>query len=234
MAIRVLVVEDEKKMNKMISDYLAALDYDVAGVYSGSDALARITKEQFDIVILDLMIPGIDGLSLARRVRTASALPIIMLTARSAEADKLVGLEMGADDYLTKPFSVRELEARIRAVLRRARPAAAAGSTADVLRHADLEMDRTRRSVRKDGVRLDLTPFQFDLLRRFLGSPGRVFTREELLEGNDDRSAEVYGRTVDAHVKNLRRILGPPRGKAGSYIVTVRGVGYRFLEEGEL
>jgi DNA-binding response OmpR family regulator len=234
MATRVLVVEDEKKMNKMIADYLAALGYAVESAWDGTDALARISQKAFDIVILDLMIPGIDGLSLVRRLRDQHDLPIIMLTARSSEADKLVGLEVGADDYMTKPFSVRELEARIRAVLRRAHPASRAAEKEKVIRYADIEMDPVRRSVKRRGARLDLTPFQFDLLRRFLRSPGRVFTREELLEGGNDRSAEVYGRTVDAHVKNLRKILGSPAGRAASYIATVRGVGYRLLEEEEL
>ncbi len=232
MKTRVLVVEDEKKLNKMIADYLTALGYSVTSAFDGTDALARTGRTAFDLAVLDIMIPGIDGLSLARRIRAASDLPIIMLTARSGEGDKLMGLEIGADDYLTKPFSVRELEARIRAVLRRARPSREP-SQEGIIRYADLEVDLSRRSVRRGDVRLALTPFQFDLLRRFLLSPGRVFSREELLEGEGDRSAETYERTVDAHVKNLRRVIGAP-AKAPSYIATVRGVGYRLLEEDEL
>jgi DNA-binding response OmpR family regulator len=233
---RVLVVEDEKKLNRMISDYLSALGYAVESAYDGTDALSKIERAKFDIVVLDVMLPGIDGLSLARRVRARSDLPLIMLTARSGEADKLMGLEVGADDYLTKPFSVRELEARVRTVLRRARPAARAGSPGEVIRYADFEMDLARRSVKRRGERLSLTPFQFDLLKRFLLAPGRVFSRGELLEGvggGGERSAEVYERTVDAHVKNLRRAIGTP-ARAPSYIATVRGVGYRLLEEEEL
>ncbi|MBN2353250.1 MAG: response regulator transcription factor [Spirochaetales bacterium] len=240
MKTRVLVVEDEKKLNKMIADYLSALGYAVTSAFDGTDALAKAGRTAFDIAVLDIMIPGIDGLTLARRIRTSPDLPgglphdlpIIMLTARSGEGDKLMGLEIGADDYMTKPFSVRELEARIRAVLRRARPSRE-GPADGMIRYADLEMDVSRRSVRRGGERLALTPFQFDLLRRFLLSPGRVFSREELLEGSGDRNAEAYERTVDAHVKNLRRVIGAPP-KAHSYIATVRGVGYRLLEEDEL
>jgi DNA-binding response OmpR family regulator len=233
MGARVLIVEDEKKMNKMISDYLKALGYSVESAYDGTDALVKISRLAFDIVVLDIMIPGIDGLSLGRRIRSSSELPIVMLTAKSAEADKLMGLEVGADDYMTKPFSIRELEARLRAVLRRVNPSVRDGGPTGLIRHADLELDPVRRSIKRHGVKLELTPFQYDLLRRFLLAPGRVFSREELLTGGGDRSTGVYERTVDAHIKNIRRIVGAP-GKAGSYIATVRGVGYRLLEEDEL
>jgi len=232
MANKVLVVDDEVKMVKLVRTYLEGAGFDVVVAYDGQEALTVFRHEQPDLVVLDLMLPRIDGLDVARTMRRGSDVPIIMLTARAEEADRLIGLELGADDYVVKPFSPRELVARVRAVLRRTTPAPA-GETVPprpgVISVGDLSLDLGRREARRAGRPIELTTAQFDLLTALARHPGQVFSRMQLLDAVQGESFEGYERTVDVHIKNLRRALGDdPRNPR--YIVTVRGVGYKFAE----
>jgi len=198
----------------------------------GTLALRLARSERPSLLVLDLMLPGMDGLDVARALREDPAthlLPIIMLTARVEEADRLIGLELGADDYITKPFSPRELVARVRAVLRRAEGDREA---ATVLRAGDLTIDLQRRGVRRNGESIELTATEFDLLAILAREPGRPFTRTQLLELAYDVNYAGFDRTVDAHIKNLRRKIEPdPRDP--KYVLTIYGVGYKFVEDGE-
>ncbi len=225
---RILVVEDERKLNDVVRDYLSSLGYEVSQCFAGPEALARCLSERFDLAVLDLMLPGLDGIEVARRIRAAGDLPIVMLTARDSEADKLLGLEVGADDYLTKPFSVRELGARIRAVLRRS-GGRSADAAAAAVSHRGVELDAAKRTVAKAGRGIDLTSAQFDLLRILLSAPGRVFTRGELIPTLSGYEYEGYERTNDVHVKNLRKALEDDPSEP-TLIQTVWGVGYRVAE----
>ncbi len=228
---RILVVEDERGLNRMVGDYLSALGFTVDSVFDGPEALRRVRAHAPDLIVLDLMLPGLDGLDVARRIREDSTVPIIMLTARAEEADKLIGLELGADDYLTKPFSLKELAARMRAVLRRTRHAEDApdGDGQAALAHLDLRLDPARRLVTRAGSPVPLTAVQFDILHLLLRHPGRVFTRLEILEAVQGISHEGYERTVDVHVKNLRKALEPDPARP-AYLLTVWGVGYKLAE----
>jgi DNA-binding response OmpR family regulator len=225
---RILVVEDERKLNDVVRDYLSSLGYEVSQCFTGPEALARCGAERFDLAVLDLMLPGLDGIEVARRIRAAGDLPIVMLTARDSEADKLLGLEVGADDYLTKPFSVRELGARIRAVLRRS-GGRSADSAAAAVSHRGVCLDAAKRTVAKAGRGIDLTSAQFDLLRILLSAPGRVFTRGELIQTLSGYEYEGYERTIDVHVKNLRKALEDDPSEP-TLILTVWGVGYKVAE----
>jgi DNA-binding response OmpR family regulator len=222
----ILVVDDEPRIAHLVRDYLEAAGYAVVLAYDGREALAAFRHEKPRLVVLDLMLPGMDGLDVARAIRKERETPIIMLTARVEEADKLVGLELGADDYVTKPFSPRELVARVRAVLRRSegRERAAPPLTA-----GDLEIDFEKRSVSVAGRPADLTPTEFDLLAVLARHPGRVFSRMELLERVQGYAYEGYERTVDAHIKNLRQKI-EENPKKPCYILTVYGLGYKFSE----
>jgi DNA-binding response OmpR family regulator len=223
----ILVVDDEAKIVKTVRAYLESAGFRVVSADDGQMALTVFRHERPALVVLDLGLPAIDGLDVARTLRRESDVPIIMLTARVDEADKLIGLELGADDYVTKPFSPRELVARVRAVLRRvggereqATPPITAG---------EVEIDLERRHVTVAGRMVDLTPTEFDLLVVLARNPGRVFTRLELLDRVQGYAFEGYERTVDAHVKNLRqKIEADP--KQPRYLLTVYGVGYRFAE----
>lgn len=221
---RVLVVDDEKKIVESCRLYLEHAGYAVVSAYNGEQALAEARESRPDLIVLDLMLPRVDGLEVCRRLRMDSQVPIIMLTARSTEEDKLVGLELGADDYLIKPFSPRELVARVRAILRRAPPAGASWC------FDDIEIDLERHEVRRRGEVVTLTPREFDLLVALARTPGRAFTRGRLLEVVFGTGAEVLERTVDAHVKNLRRKIEDDPA-APRLVVTVAGVGYRFAGE---
>ncbi len=224
----ILVVDDEPKLVKTVRAYLENAGFRVVTASDGQMALTVYRHEKPALVILDLGLPGMDGLDVARTLRRDSNVPIIMLTARVDETDKLIGLEMGADDYVTKPFSPRELVARVRAVLRRTggerEPAAAPIVAGDV--HVDLE--RRQATIGRQAV--DLTPTEFDLLVVLARHPGRVFSRLELLDRVQGYAFEGYERTVDAHVKNLRQKIEPDP-KEPRYVLTVYGVGYRFSEE---
>jgi len=226
---RILVVEDERKLNEVLRDYLSSLGYEVAQAFAGPEAVELASRERFDLLVLDLNLPGLDGIEAARRIRAGGEVPIVMLTARDAEADKLLGLEVGADDYLTKPFSLRELGARIRAVLRRCGSGRGEAACGEILSHRGIELDPAKRRVTKEGREVGLTSAQFELLRLLLGSPGRVFTRAELIEGISGYEYEGYERTVDVHVKNLRKAL-EDRPSEPELILTVWGVGYKARE----
>jgi two-component system alkaline phosphatase synthesis response regulator PhoP len=224
----ILVVDDEPKIVQLARDYLEAAGFTVVAAADGASALQATRTRHPDLVVLDLGLPLMDGLDVTRAIRRDSRLPIIMLTARGDESDKLVGLELGADDYVTKPFSPKELVARIRAVLRRTEDAAATAE-ADHIRVGDLELDVPRLLTTVAGRRVPLTATEFQLLTALARQPGRVFTRSQLLDAVHGVAFESYERAIDAHVKNIRRKLEvDPR--APRYIQTVHGVGYRFAE----
>ncbi len=223
----ILVVDDAPDIRRLTSDYLTHAGFRVLTAGTAESALRSVRTERPDLLILDLGLPDGDGLDVARAVRRTSDLPIIMLTARAEEADTLVGLELGADDYVTKPFSPRELVARVRAVLRRAD---ARRTPDDLIRVGDLELDLGRMLVTVAGGRVDLTPTEFQLLAAMARQPGRVFTRAQLLDAVHGVAFESYERAIDAHVKNIRRKLEPDP-HAPRYIVTVFGVGYRLADD---
>src|SRR5512136_38274 len=226
MAKKILVIDDEPKIVEICSDYLHAAGFDVISSGDGLQGLALARSQKPDLVVLDLMLPGMDGLDVCRELRRTSNTPIIMLTARVEETDKLIGLELGADDYITKPFSPRELVARVRAVLRRA---GGESSTAELIRVADLTLDRARYKVILPGREVTLTPTEFEILATLAGQPGRIFSRAQLLTATRGVAFESYERAVDSHVRNLRRKIEPE--DAPRYIITVHGVGYKFAEE---
>jgi len=222
----VLIVEDEPKITEVLKLYLERDGFQVAEAFDGTAALDVFHRHQPDLVILDLNLPGVDGLEVCRRLRKESAVPIIMLTARDEEADKLIGLELGADDYITKPFSPREVVARVRAVLRRAAPSQPAQGP---LRSGDLTVDTVRHEARRGDRLLDLTPTEFRLLEVLMRSPGRAFTRLQLLDLVQGEAFEGYERTIDAHIKNLRQKIEPDP-QHPTHVLTVYGVGYKFAE----
>jgi len=226
---KILIVDDEPKIARVVREYLEQAGYLVAWAEDGRQALHAIRTEKPHLVILDLGLPELDGLDVTRAIRRESSLPIIMLTARLEESDKLIGLELGADDYVTKPFSPKELVARVRAVLRRAEGAPAESDALIIM--GGLTIDSSRRQVSVDGRPVELTPTEFDLLTVLARNPGRVFSRLQLLDQVQGDAYEGYERTIDAHIKNLRHKIEPdPRRPR--WITTVYGVGYRF-EEGE-
>ena len=222
----ILVVDDEPRIAEICRDYLERAGFTVITTGNGADALALARAKHPDLIVLDLGLPKIDGLDVARSLRKHSNVPIIMLTARVEESDKLIGLELGADDYLTKPFSPRELVARVRAVFRRVD---IGPGRADVVRAADVTLDVPRMKVTVDNRPIDLTTTEFELLATMMRQPGRVFTRGQLLDAIRGEQVEPFERAIDAHVKNLRRKLEPdPRNPR--YVVTVYGVGYKFAD----
>jgi two-component system alkaline phosphatase synthesis response regulator PhoP len=224
----VLVVDDEPKIVQLARDYLESAGFAVLSAGDGPSALQAARTRRPDLIVLDLGLPGVDGLDVTRALRRDTTVPIIMLTARADESDKLVGLELGADDYVTKPFSPKELVARVRAVLRRTEQASVA-ATAELIRVGDLEIDVPRLGVSVRGREATLTATEFQLLAALARQPGRVFTRSQLLDAVHGVAFESYERAIDAHVKNIRRKLEPdPR--APRYILTVYGVGYRLAE----
>ncbi len=225
----ILVVDDEPQIVRVLRGYLEQAGMSVIVARDGPEALRLARQEQPAAIILDLMLPGMDGLDVCRAIRRESNVPILMLTARVEEADTLVGLELGADDYVTKPFSPREVVARVRALLRRARAAATAGQE-EVLVAGALRLDPARRTVQAGGRALELTPSEFDILRLLMSAPGRVFTRGQLLEAAQGSAYEGYERSIDTHIKNLRHKLGDSPRRP-EYIQTVHGVGYKMRED---
>ena len=226
----ILVVDDEPRIVQIVRDYLQHGGFAVLVAADGPTALRTARTGRPDLVVLDLGLPGLDGLDVARALRREGTVPIIMLTARTEESDKLVGLELGADDYLTKPFSPKELVARVRAVLRRAEGLA---SPSDVIRAgADVELDVPRMEARFGGRRVELTKSEFQIVAAMARQPGRVFTRAQLLDAVRGVAFEAYERAIDAHIKNIRKKIEPdPR--TPRYVLTVFGVGYRFAEPPE-
>ena len=221
----ILIVDDERKIRDLVRSYLEREGYAVLVADSGQGALEVLERANPDIVVLDLMLPDVSGEEVARSVRSHSDLPIIMLTAKAGEDDRVAGLHLGADDYLVKPFSPRELVARVEAVLRRASGGAANGAMS--LDEGRLVIDRESREVAVDGAAVELTRSEFDLLHALASRPGRVYSRYELITKVQGYDYEGYERTIDAHVKNLRRKLGDdPRHPR--YVLTVMGVGYKF------
>jgi two-component system alkaline phosphatase synthesis response regulator PhoP len=224
MAKRILVVDDEARLTSVIRGYLEEEGFEVVTAADGRQALFAARDHQPDLIILDLMMPEMDGWAFMRQYRRESDTPVIMLTARVEDTDKVVGLEMGADDYVTKPFSPRELIARVRAVLRRTGPETI---SPQLLRAGDLEMEPDARVARLAGSYLELTKMEFDLLATLMSSPGRAFTRLELLEHTQGYAYDGYERTIDVHVKNLRKKVEANPSQP-QYILTAFGVGYRF------
>ena len=222
----VLVVEDEPQIAQIVRDYLQHAGFGVVTTGDGAEALALVRQRAPDLIVLDLGLPRIDGLDVAKRLRHDTDIPIIMLTARVEESDRLAGLEVGADDYVTKPFSPRELVARVRAVLRRVEPGT---GHADVLRRADLIIDASKMTVTRNGSAIDLTPTEFQLVAALARRPGRVFTRAQLLDAVRGTEVESFERAIDAHIKNIRRKLEAD-SRSPRYLLTVYGIGYKFAE----
>jgi DNA-binding response OmpR family regulator len=225
----ILLVDDEDSVQKLLAYPLEREGFRVLQARDGEEALERFAAEEVDLVVLDLMLPKLDGLEVCKRLRAESQVPIIMLTARDDELDKVVGLELGADDYITKPFSIREFRSRVRALLRRAavtRPAAEGG---EVISAYGLVLDVARRSVEVDGTQVGLTYVEFELLRTLASYPGRVYSRRMLLESLWGAADYREPRTIDVHVRHLREKLERDPA-APEFILTVRGVGYRFRD----
>jgi DNA-binding response OmpR family regulator len=231
MAGNIMVVEDEPAVARGVQVALEREGYTVAVMPTGEDALANLRDAAPDLIVLDVRLPGIDGFEVCRRLRRESRAPVIFLTARADEVDKVVGLEIGADDYLVKPFSVRELVSRVKALLRRAYGELADTETGRTLRRGDLVIDLERRRVTRDGERITLTTTEFDLLRHMAAKPGRVYTRTQLLELVRDYDAlDQDERTINVHISHIRDKIEPDPAQP-RYIRTVRGVGYAFAED---
>lgn len=226
---KILIIEDEVELVKVLRSYLEQSGYQVIEALRGDKGLALWEQHKPDLVILDLNLPGMDGLDVARHIRQKSDTPILMLTARVEETDQIVGLEIGADDYVSKPFSPKVVVARVRALLRRS---AGERGVGQMIRVADLEIDVEAHSVRRGGELIELTPTEFNLLVAMASQPGRVFSRLQLLEASQGGGLRSYERTIDAHIKNLRAKLERDP-KHPQYIETVFGVGYRFTRTSE-
>ena len=223
----ILIIEDEPELVKVLRSYLEQAGFNVLSAQRGDTGLSTWELKRPDLVILDLNLPGMDGLDVAREIRRKTDTPIIMLTARVEETDQLIGLELGADDYITKPFSPRIVVARVRALLRRSE---AGPSAPKILRAADLEIDLDAHTLLRSGATIEVTPTEFNLLAALASQPGRAFSRLQLLEASQGTAYEGYERTIDAHIKNLRaKIELDPKNPR--YIETVFGVGYRFSKE---
>ena len=220
----VLVVEDEPRLALLVCDYLRAAGFEAASIADGAEVLPAVRQRPPDLIVLDLMLPHRDGLSLCRELRGFSDVPIVMVTARVEEVDRLIGLEAGADDYLCNPFSPRELVARVKAILRRPRslaPSLGSGS-------AGLAIDRERHAVRMNGQLLELTPLEFRLLEAFASAPGRVFSRDQLIDKLHGDQRAISDRTIDSHIKNLRRKLEQAAPGEEPPIRSIYGVGYKL------
>lgn len=223
----ILVVDDERKLREMIRTYLEQDGYRVVEAGNGREALYVARYEKPDLIILDLMMPEMGGYDFMRAYSKEAETPVIMLTAKLEESDKVLGLELGADDYVTKPFGIRELIARVRAVLRRGQKQ---GTTNELLRVADVVLDRGARIVKVGEKHVDLTPSEFEILSTLMASPGRAFSRLDLLENTTGDAYEGYERTIDVHIRNLRTKIEPD-ASSPHYIQTVYGMGYRFIME---
>jgi DNA-binding response OmpR family regulator len=228
-APRILLVDDEQSVQKLLTYPLRKEGYEVVGALDGREALDRLGDSSFDLVVLDVMLPRLDGFDVCRQIRARSAVPIIMLTAKAEEIDKVLGLELGADDYITKPFSVREFGSRVKAVLRRAALVRGNEALEEPIERGDLRIDFDKRDVQVRGDSVRLTYVEFEILAALARSPGRVFSRSMLLERVWGDSAYRDPRTVDVHIRHLREKLEQDP-KHPELIFTVRGVGYRFRE----
>lgn len=228
---RVLMIDDDAKLCRLVRDYLQPLGYEVTAAHNGVDGLNAALEASYAAVILDVMLPGMDGLEVLRRLRATSQLPVLMLTGRGEEPDRIVGLELGADDYLPKTFSTRELLARLRAVIRRSIVTAQQTHEQRYVSVGDLKIDVDARSANVGDTRLPLTTVEFDILKSLAQAAGRVKTREQLLLEVADRNFEVFDRSIDVHVSSLRKKLGDDP-KTPRFIVTVRSVGYMMRKPG--
>jgi DNA-binding response OmpR family regulator len=226
MSYRILLIEDDARLAAMVADYLGEAGFRSAVAGTGAEAERQLKREPFDAVILDLMLPDTDGLELCRRIRAESNIPLLMLTARGDPLDRVVGLELGADDYLPKPFEPRELLARLRAILRRQRAAA----TAEVLRFGRLEIDRSARQVRVDGQEKPLTGYQYTLLLALAERAGRVLSRDALMDLTKGTALEDFDRSIDVHISRIRAAIEDDPKKPRR-VLTVRGAGYVFAKE---
>jgi DNA-binding response OmpR family regulator len=228
---KILIIEDEKKLNKLISDYLSSVGFKTISAYDGLSGIRLMEKHWPDLIVLDIMLPAVDGIDITRRIREYSDIPIIIVTAKTAESDKLIGLETGADDYMTKPFSMKELAARIRAVLRRGESRNSQKNEI-IIKDQDIVMDTEKRTVSRDGKNIELTSVQFEILKKMMLQPGRVFTRMELLNTFQSEAFEGYERTIDVHIKNIRKALERNPSKP-EYVQTVWGVGYKMVDKNQ-
>ena len=227
---RILLVDDEQAVQTLLTYPLRKEGYEVVGAMDGQEALNRFTEQRFDLVVLDIMLPKLDGIEVCRRLRTRSQVPIIMLTAKGDEVDKIAGLEMGADDYITKPFSMREFRSRVKAALRRAGMAQADEDAERPIEVLGLRIDPAKRTVTLGGESVATTFVEFEILNNLARSPGRVFTRDMLLARVWGDSAYRDPRTIDVHIRHLREKIERD-AKEPDFIFTVRGVGYRFRDE---
>ena len=223
----ILIVEDETNIRANMAEFLQAEDFETILAKDGEEAITLFEEKKPDLVILDLMLPQIDGLEVCKHIRRDSEVPIIMVTARDEEIDKLLGLELGADDYITKPFSLRELKARIKAVLRRTKSGSVKGNDEEILTFGTLEVDLGRREVKQQGKIIDLTPSEYAILITLCQNIGRPYSRLQLLNATLGESYAGYERAIDTHVSNLRKKIEPNPQKP-VYILTVYGLGYKF------
>jgi two-component system, OmpR family, phosphate regulon response regulator OmpR len=226
---RILLIEDDSRLAGMVQEYLGKAGYHVIHAENGARGLALHGREPVDVIILDLMLPDGDGLDICRQIRARSDSPILMLTARGDPMDRVVGLEMGADDYLPKPFEPRELLARLRAILRRTRTVPRTGSSADVLRYGRLEIDRGAREVRLDGAPCSLTGYQFALLLALAEHAGRVMSRDALMDAIKGEQFEAFDRSIDVHISRIRAAIEDDPKKPRR-VITMRGTGYVFAK----
>jgi two-component system response regulator CpxR len=222
----VLVVDDDVELCSLVQEYLTAEGFTLKAVHDGEQGLQKALTGEYSMVVLDVMLPGINGFEVLRRIRSVSKIPVLLLTARGEDVDRIVGLEIGADDYLPKPFNPRELVARIRAILRRTKPGSADGEP-EILSVGDVELDPATRSVQRAGQPVDLTSVEFNLLEVLLREAGRVVTRERLVNAVLSRKFMPFDRSIDMHVSKVRRKLGDSE-EDGDHIKTIRGVGYMF------
>jgi two-component system response regulator CpxR len=225
---KILIVDDDAELCRLLDEYLRGQGFDVEAAHNGPDGLEKALGPAVDLVVLDVMLPGLDGLEVLRRLRAKSRVPVLMLTARGEDVDRIVGLEIGADDYLPKPFNPRELVARIRAVLRRGE---AADRPQGRVRVQDVELDPGSRSVTRNRTPIELTTIEFDILEQLMRAAGRVLSRDQLMDALYDRPATPFDRSIDMHISHLRRKLEAPQFGDRPLIKTIRGVGYVFARE---
>jgi two-component system, OmpR family, response regulator CpxR len=231
---QILVIDDDVELCSLLSEYLGAESFQIQFAHDGDSGLRQALNSDFALVVLDVMLPGMNGFDVLRRIRATSGVPVLLLTARGEEVDRIVGLEIGADDYLPKPFNPRELVARIRAILRRTKEAKVHGpADVELVRVGDIELDPATRAVKQAGKALDLTSVEFNLLEALLREAGRVVTRERLASAVLGRKFSPFDRSIDMHVSKLRRKLGDSEGEM-EHIKTVRGVGYIFARPREV
>ena len=228
---RILIIDDDVELCTLVGEYLQAEGFVVEAAHDGESGLQRATGGGYLLIVLDVMLPGINGFEVLRRIRATSRLPVLLLTARGEDVDRIVGLEIGADDYLPKPFNPRELVARIRAILRRTRGDKSTPSAPDIVRVGEIELDPATRSVRRDGQPVDLTSVEFNLLEVLLREAGRVVPRERLVNAVLSRKFSPFDRSIDMHVSKVRKKLGDT--DADEHIKTIRGVGYIFARPRE-